>query len=101
MISLYEELCNRYPIYSIEDGLNEEDWEGWKELTKRLGNKVFNNCKNLKEIELPNGLESIYDNAFEGCISLSTITLFTAPPKAVIIAVEYFSSTSITFPIVL
>ncbi len=40
MISLYEELCNRYPIYSIEDGLNEEDWEGWKELTKRLGNKV-------------------------------------------------------------
>lgn len=40
MISLYEELCSRYPIYSIEDGLNEEDWEGWKELTKRLGNKV-------------------------------------------------------------
>lgn len=40
MIALYEELCNRYPIYSIEDGLNEEDWEGWKELTSRLGNKV-------------------------------------------------------------
>ena len=40
MISLYEELCNRYPIYSIEDGLNEEDWEGWQELTKRLGKKV-------------------------------------------------------------
>ena len=40
MISLYEELCARYPIYSIEDGLNEEDWEGWRELTKRLGNKV-------------------------------------------------------------
>ena len=40
MISLYEELCNRYPIYSIEDGLNEEDWEGWQELTRRLGNKV-------------------------------------------------------------
>lgn len=40
MIALYEELCNRYPLYSIEDGLDEEDWEGWKELTKRLGNKV-------------------------------------------------------------
>lgn len=40
MIALYEELCNRYPIYSIEDGLHEEDWEGWKELTKQLGNKV-------------------------------------------------------------
>ena len=40
MISLYEELCSRFPIYSIEDGLHEEDWEGWKDLTKRLGSKV-------------------------------------------------------------
>lgn len=40
MISLYEELCNRYPLYSIEDGLHEEDWDGWRDLTKRLGNKV-------------------------------------------------------------
>ena len=40
MIKLYEDLCDRYPLYSIEDGLNEEDWDGWKELTKRLGDKV-------------------------------------------------------------
>ena len=40
MIKLYENLCSKYPIYSIEDGLNEEDWEGWKELTKRLGKKI-------------------------------------------------------------
>ena len=40
MIDLYEKLCNKYPIYSIEDGLNEEDWEGWRKLTDRLGNKV-------------------------------------------------------------
>lgn len=40
MIALYEKLCERYPLYSIEDGLDEEDWEGWKELTKRLGDKV-------------------------------------------------------------
>lgn len=40
MISLYEKLCERYPLYSIEDGLNEEDWEGWKEITRRLGGKV-------------------------------------------------------------
>ncbi len=40
MIDLYEELCSKYPLMSIEDGLNEEDWDGWKELTKRLGNKV-------------------------------------------------------------
>lgn len=40
MIDLYEKLCDTYPIYSIEDGLDEEDWEGWKKLTKRLGHKV-------------------------------------------------------------
>ena len=40
MVQLYEELCNRYPIFSIEDGLDEEDWEGWKLLTERLGHKV-------------------------------------------------------------
>ena len=40
MIAFYEDLVNRYPIISIEDGLAEEDWEGWKELTNRLGNKI-------------------------------------------------------------
>ena len=40
MIQFYEDLVNRYPIISIEDGLAEEDWEGWKELTNRLGNKI-------------------------------------------------------------
>ena len=36
----YQELVNEYPIYSIEDGLAEDDWEGWKHLTELLGNKV-------------------------------------------------------------
>lgn len=40
MIDYYETLCNKYPIISIEDGLAEEDWEGWKLLTERLGEKV-------------------------------------------------------------
>ena len=40
MIAYYEELIKRYPIISIEDGLAEDDWDGWKELTKRLGDKV-------------------------------------------------------------
>ena len=40
MIAYYEELINRYPIISIEDGLAEDDWDGWKELTKRIGDKV-------------------------------------------------------------
>ncbi|AFQ46301.1 phosphopyruvate hydratase [Desulfosporosinus meridiei] len=40
MIDYYEGLIERYPILSIEDGLDEEDWEGWHKLTKRLGDKV-------------------------------------------------------------
>ena len=36
MVEYYAELCEKYPIYSIEDGLAEEDWEGWKLLTDRL-----------------------------------------------------------------
>jgi enolase len=40
MIAFYEELVSKYPIISIEDGLAEDDWEGWKLLTERLGRKV-------------------------------------------------------------
>lgn len=40
MISYYEELIEKYPIVSIEDGLREDDWEGWKQMTERLGDKV-------------------------------------------------------------
>lgn len=40
MIAFYEELTSKYPIISIEDGLSEDDWEGWKKLTAALGNKV-------------------------------------------------------------
>lgn len=40
LIDLLEELVNKYPIISIEDGLAEDDWEGWKALTDRLGDKV-------------------------------------------------------------
>lgn len=40
MIKYYAELIEKYPIISIEDALAEEDWEGWKELTKALGNKI-------------------------------------------------------------
>lgn len=40
MINYYEGLCEKYPICSIEDGLSEDDWDGWKKLTDRLGSKV-------------------------------------------------------------
>lgn len=40
MASYIENLANNFPIYSIEDGMSEDDWDGWIELTKRIGNKV-------------------------------------------------------------
>lgn len=40
VIDFWEEMCDKYPIISIEDGLAEEDWEGWQELTKRLGHRI-------------------------------------------------------------
>ena len=40
MIDFMSELVEKYPIISIEDGLAEEDWDGWKKLTDRLGSKI-------------------------------------------------------------
>ncbi|MCB9249847.1 MAG: phosphopyruvate hydratase [Ignavibacteriales bacterium] len=40
MIKIYEKLCKQYPIVSIEDGLDENDWKGWKNLTTALGSKI-------------------------------------------------------------
>jgi enolase len=40
MIDMWVALCNKYPIKSIEDGLSEDDWAGWKKLTEKLGSKV-------------------------------------------------------------
>ena len=57
MVDYYAELCEKYPIISIEDGLAEDDWEGWKELTEKFGSKVqlvgddlfVTNTKRLKQ----------------------------------------------------
>ena len=40
MIGYYEKLCDLFPIVSIEDGLAENDWDGWSELTERLGGRI-------------------------------------------------------------
>lgn len=40
LVALYEKLIAKYPIVSIEDGLDENDWSGWKLMTKKLGNKI-------------------------------------------------------------
>lgn len=57
LIDFYEDLVNRYPIVSIEDGMAENDWEGWKKITDRLGDRVqlvgddlfVTNAKTLQE----------------------------------------------------
>jgi enolase len=57
MIDLWKNLCQRWPIVSVEDGLAEDDWEGWQKLTKELGGKVqlvgddlfVTNTKRLRE----------------------------------------------------
>ena len=57
MIEIYRDWIERYPIYSIEDGLAENDWDGWKRLTEALGNRVqlvgddlfVTNLKRLKQ----------------------------------------------------
>jgi enolase len=40
MVKVYEDLCARYPIISIEDGMAEDDWDGWSAITKAIGKKV-------------------------------------------------------------
>ncbi|MDO4555916.1 MAG: phosphopyruvate hydratase [Lachnospiraceae bacterium] len=40
LVEHWKKLCDKYPIYSIEDGLDEEDWEGWKLMTKELGDRI-------------------------------------------------------------
>jgi enolase len=40
LVNYYAELCEKYPIVSIEDGLSEDDWDGWKILTEKLGSKI-------------------------------------------------------------
>ena len=40
LVGYYEEMVQKYPIVSIEDGLSEDDWEGWSYLTQRLGDKI-------------------------------------------------------------
>lgn len=40
MVGFWKEWVSKYPIVSIEDGLSEDDWDGWKELTKQLGSKI-------------------------------------------------------------
>lgn len=89
MIAWYEELCDKYPIISIEDGLDEEDWEGWQKLTAALGKKVqlvgddlfVTNTKRLKK-----GIEMGVANAI--LIKVNQIGTITETLNAIQMAKE-------------
>lgn len=60
LVAIYDQLCSRYPIVSIEDGLAEDDWAGWKLLTDKLGNKcqlVGDDLFVTNKVRLAQGIE--------------------------------------------
>ena len=66
MIEFYEKLISEYPIISIEDGLAEEDWDGWKKLTEKIGNKcqlVGDDLFVTNPIRLKKGIDNGVANA--------------------------------------
>lgn len=89
MIELYEKLCSQYPLCSIEDGLNEEDWDGWRKLTERLGNKVQLVGDDLfvtNTVRLKKGIEQKCGNSI--LIKLNQIGSITETKNAIEMAHE-------------
>jgi len=84
MIDLFEKLVENYPIISIEDGLAEDDWEGWKELNVRLGNRVQLVADDLT-VTNPNIIEKgIKEKAFNSVlIKLNQIGTVTETMRAI------------------
>ncbi len=89
MVSFYEKLLKDYPIVSIEDGLSEDDWDGWKELTNRMGQRTqlvgddlfVTNTTRLKE-----GIDKGIANAF--LIKVNQIGSLTETVNAVQMATK-------------
>ncbi|MGH2627009.1 MAG: phosphopyruvate hydratase, partial [Anaerolineales bacterium] len=89
MIEYYDGLCRRFPIVSIEDGLAEDDWEGWRELTQRLGDSVQLVGDDLfvtNTSRLRRGIDSGVANAI--LIKVNQIGTLTETLEAVSIAKE-------------
>ena len=89
MVDFYEDLINKYPIFSVEDGLDEDDWDGWKVLTERLGNKIqivgddlfVTNSTRFKQ-----GIDNNVGNSI--LVKLNQIGTFTETKDVVNMAIE-------------
>ncbi|RME83779.1 MAG: phosphopyruvate hydratase [Planctomycetota bacterium] len=87
LVSYYKEIVDKYPLFSLEDGLSEEDWQGWKELTEALGKRIqivgddlfVTNPKRLKR-----GIEEKIGNAI--LIKLNQIGTLTETLETIEIA---------------
>lgn len=97
MIGYYEELIKEFPIISIEDGLDEEDWEGWQLMTKHLGNQVRLVGDDLfvtNEKRLQKGISQQAGNAI--LIKVNQIGTLTEALNAVTLAKKHGFSTIIS-----
>ena len=89
MIELYQEWIDRYPIYSIEDGLAQDDWDGWRALTQTLGERVQLVGDDLfvtHLARLQKGIDSAVANSI--LIKLNQIGTLTETQRAIELARE-------------
>ncbi len=90
MVQLYDEWIQNYPIVSLEDGLDQNDWEGWKEMTRHLGNKVQLVGDDLfvtNPVRLNRGIEEKAGNAI--LIKLNQIGTLTETLEAIRLAKKH------------
>ena len=89
MINFYENLINQYPIVSIEDGLDENDWGGWKKMTKTLGNSIQIVGDDLTVTNPKKLLHAIEENAMNSIlIKLNQIGTVSETIEAISLAKE-------------
>ncbi len=90
MVSYLESLVEKYPIISIEDGLNEDDWDGWSYLTERLGNKIQIVGDDLTATNIKRLRRSINEKSMNAIlIKLNQIGTVTETIEAVDLANDY------------
>ena len=80
MIDYLKSLALSYPIYSIEDGMSEDDWDGWKNLTQELGNKIQLVGDDLFVTNIDR-LQRVIENIIENSILVKVKYIYTALKK--------------------